>query len=64
MYALVICAIVVLVVWGLIAPFTQGVSSTKKAPGDQLSQRGVELVQLLFWLVIIVGVIAVVANGN
>ena len=64
MYEFVISLIVILVVWALYALGTQGMSSTKKEKGDKLSDRGVNLVQVFFWLVVIVGFVAVVASSN
>ncbi len=64
MYEIVISLIVILIVWALYALGTQGMSSTKKEKGDQLSDRGVNLVQVFFWLVILVGIVAVIASSN
>ena len=64
MYEFVISLIVILIVWALYALGTQGMSSTKKEKGDQLSDRGVNLVQVFFWLVILVGIVAVIASSN
>jgi hypothetical protein len=58
------CAFVALLVWGLFALGTQGTESTAKKSGDQLSDRGVSLVQALFWIVIFIGLVAVIANSN
>ena len=55
---------VILLVWALFAVGTQGSQSTYKKPGDQLSERGVTLVQTLFWLIIIVGFVVVLATSN
>jgi ABC-type Fe3+ transport system permease subunit len=64
MYAFVMCAITALVVWALFALGTQDTQSTAKKPGDQLSDRGVTLVQAFFWIVVIIGFVAVLANSN
>jgi hypothetical protein len=44
----------VLLIWGLFALGTQGSQSTKKKPGDKLSDRGVTLTQSLFWITIFI----------
>lgn len=64
MYTFVMYAIVALIVWALFALGTQGTQSTEKNSGDQLSERGVSLVQAFFWIVVIIGFVMVVANGN
>lgn len=64
MYAFVISLIVIVIIWALFALGTQGTVSTKKLKGDQLSDRGVSLVQALFWIVLIVGFVAVLASSN
>jgi hypothetical protein len=57
----------VLLVWGLFALGTQGSQSTKKKPGDKLSDRGVTLTQSLFWITIfifiLIGIGAMVSGG-
>jgi hypothetical protein len=64
MYEFVVSFVVIVIVWALYALGTQGMSSTKKEKGDQLSDRGVNLVQVFFWLVILVGIVAVIASSN
>jgi hypothetical protein len=64
MYVFVMCAIVALIVWAFFALGTQGTQSTTKNPGDQLSERGVSLVQALFWIVILIGFVAVIATSQ
>lgn len=64
MYVFVTCLIVVLIVWALFALGTQGTQPTTKKQGDQLSERGVSLVQVFFWLAVIVGLIGVIASSN
>ena len=64
MYVFVICLIVVVIVWALFALGTQGSQPTTKKQGDQLSERGVSLVQVFFWLAVIVGLIGVIASSN
>jgi hypothetical protein len=64
MYVFVMCAIVALIVWALFALGTQDTQSTKKNPGDQLSDRGVTLVQALFWIVVLIGIVGVIASSQ
>jgi len=65
MYVFVNCAIVALILWGLFAMGTKGTPKmTTKKPGDQLSERGVHLVQAMFWIVIVIGAIGVIASSR
>jgi hypothetical protein len=62
-YIFLVSLIVVLIVWALFAVGTQGTKSEKVIqPGDKLSDRGVVLVQAFFWIVIVIGVLAVIAS--
>jgi cell division protein FtsW (lipid II flippase) len=59
--------ITALVIWGIYAIFTQGSASTEKQPGNQLSERGVNLVQVFFWIVVFIFIMigfAQMVNGN
>jgi hypothetical protein len=64
-YVFVMCAIVAVIVWALFALGTQGTKSEKVIkPGDKLSDRGVVLVQAFFWIVLVIGFIAVLAGSD
>jgi Na+/H+ antiporter NhaC len=64
LYVFVMCAIVALILWAFFALGTQGTQSTTKKSGDQLSDRGVSLVQALFWIVMLIGFVMVIANSQ
>lgn len=64
MYAFVMCAVVAFIIWALFALGTQGTQSTTKKPGDQFSDRGVTLIQAIFWIVMLVGFVAVIATSQ
>lgn len=55
--------VVILMLWGTYVFGTMGNESTTKKPGDQLSQRGVTLVQSLFWITLAVSFVIVVVNS-
>jgi hypothetical protein len=64
-YVFVICAIVAVIVWALFAIGTQGTKSEKEIKtGDKLSGRGVVLVQAFFWIVVVIGFIAVISSSD
>jgi len=46
--------ITALIIWVIYALFSQGSASTIKQPGNQLSERGVNLVQVFFWIVVFI----------
>ncbi len=56
MYHFVISAIGVLIVWGLYALGSQGLYSTKKKPGDKLSESGSKSLEMFIFIVIVVGI--------
>ncbi len=64
MYVFVMCAIVALIIWALFALGTQGTQSTTKKPGDARSERGVTLIQALFWIVVVIGFVGVIASSQ
>lgn len=64
LYVFVMCAIVALIVWALFALGTQDTQSTTKKPGAQLSDRGVSLFQVLFWIVMLIGFVGVIASSQ
>ena len=64
-YVFVVSAIVAVIVWILFAIGTEGTKSEKVIkPGDKLSTRGVVLVQAFFWIVVVIGFIAVLAGSD
>jgi hypothetical protein len=64
LYVFVVCSFVVLIIWALFALGTQGSQPTKKKQGDAFSERGVSLLQALFYIAVVIGVVGVIASGR
>lgn len=67
MYQLFFILLTAFIIWAIYAMTSDGMFSTEKKPGDQLSERGVNLVQVFFWIVVGIFVLvgfAAMVNGN